>query len=394
MSSNIKIFITLFLSVFVTTMGAGIIAPLLPVYTHELGGTAFEISLIFGAFSLTRSIFVPYFGKLSDQKGMKPFLTSGLFIYFIMSISYAYARDVNTLIFIRLGQGFASAMIFPVAQAYVGMITPLRQEGRIMGIFNMSLYGGLCAGPLIGGIIKDWFSLEYSFFSMGALTLSGFLLCLVFLPPEKQTQQEHKQVTKKTVPYLTLLKNPMIFSLFMFRACFTTCIGITWAFLPLLADMKYGFSSSAIGILVSINVFVSAIFQLPMGYLSDRFNKKIFVTAGGIIGTIAIYYINQASSFVEFAIANAVLGLAGGISFPAIMALGVIEGRRNKAMGSLMGLLSLGHSIGMLTGPLLAGALIDIFSFGIVFNSGAVILCVGTLLFIGNKNAWKIYQAL
>jgi len=63
-------------------------------------------------------------------------------------------------------------------------------------------------------------------------------------------------------------------------------------------------------------------------------------------------------------------------------------------MGSLMGLLSLGHSIGMLTGPLLAGALIDIFSFGIVFNSGAVILCVGTLLFIGNKNAWKIYQAL
>ncbi|MCD6560386.1 MAG: MFS transporter [Deltaproteobacteria bacterium] len=393
MSSNIKIFITLFLSVFVTTMGAGIIAPLLPVYTHELGGTAFEISLIFGAFSLTRSIFVPYFGKLSDQKGMKPFLTAGLFIYFIMSISYVYARDVNTLIFIRLGQGFASAMIFPVAQAYVGMITPLRQEGRIMGIFNMSLYGGLCAGPLIGGIIKDWFSLEYSFFSMGALTLSGFFLCLVFLPPEKHTQQGHKQVTKETVPYLTLLKNPMIFSLFMFRACFTTCIGITWAFLPLLADMKYGFSSSAIGVLVSINVFVSAVFQLPMGYLSDRFNKKIFVTAGGIIGTIAIYYINQASSFAEFAIANAVLGLAGGISFPAIMALGVIEGRRNKAMGSLMGLLSLGHSIGMLTGPLLAGALIDIFSFGIVFNSGAIILCAGTLLFIGNKNAWKIYQA-
>ena len=121
---NLKIFITLFLAVFVTIMGVGIVAPLLPVYAHELGAGAFQIGLIFGAFSLTRTIFVPYFGKLSDIKGKKPLLTLGMFLYFLVSLLYLASSNVHALILIRLGQGFASAMIFPVAQAYVGTITP------------------------------------------------------------------------------------------------------------------------------------------------------------------------------------------------------------------------------------------------------------------------------
>jgi DHA1 family multidrug resistance protein-like MFS transporter len=48
---NKKIFIALFLAVFVPTTGMGLVAPLLPVYAHELGAGSFQIGLIFGAFS-------------------------------------------------------------------------------------------------------------------------------------------------------------------------------------------------------------------------------------------------------------------------------------------------------------------------------------------------------
>ncbi len=387
MPINIKIFTTLFLAIFFTTLGVGLVVPLLPVYAHELGAGAFQVGLVFAAFSLTRSIFVPYFGKLSDKKGKKPFLTTGLFIFFFLSILYTYSKNIETLILLRLGQGFASAMVLPVAQAYIGIITPPQKEGRVMGLFSISLYGGLSIGPLLGGVVKDRFSINASFLSMGALCLLGFVLCLLFLPREGVLQTSNPSGSGKPKSYLAIVKTPAILSLFTFRICFTTCIGIIWTFLPLFANTMLDLSSSAIGFVIMINVFIAGLLQAPMGYIADRFSKKIMVTAGGVLAIISLLCLNYATSFNGLVIANGIFGLAGGISLPAIMALGIIEGRKTKAMGSIMGLLTMAHSLGMLVGPLLAGIIIDFFSMETIFVTGAAILGGGTIVFLRNHKA-------
>ncbi len=384
MPINIKIFTTLFLAIFFTTLGVGLVVPLLPVYAHELGAGAFQVGLVFAAFSLTRSIFVPYFGKLSDKKGKKPFLTTGLFIFFFLSILYTYSKNIETLILLRLGQGFASAMVLPVAQAYIGIITPPQKEGRVMGLFSISLYGGLSIGPLLGGVVKDRFSINASFLSMGALCLLGFVFCLLFLPREGVLQTSNPSGSGKPKSYLAIVKTPAILSLFTFRICFTTCIGIIWTFLPLFANTMLDLSSSAIGFVIMINVFIAGLLQAPMGYIADRFSKKIMVTAGGVLAIISLLCLNYATSFNGLVIANGIFGLAGGISLPAIMALGIIEGRKTKAMGSIMGLLTMAHSLGMLVGPLLAGIIIDFFSMKTIFVTGAAILGAGTIMFLRN----------
>lgn len=387
MPINIKIFTTLFLAIFFTTLGVGLVVPLLPVYAHELGAGAFQVGLVFAAFSLTRSIFVPYFGKLSDKKGKKPFLTTGLFIFFFLSILYTYSKNIETLILLRLGQGFASAMVLPVAQAYIGIMTPPQKEGRVMGLFSISLYGGLSIGPLLGGVVKDWYSINASFLSMGALCLLGFVLCLLFLPQEGVLQKSNPSGSGKPKSYLAIVKTPAIFSLFTFRICFTTCIGIIWTFLPLFANTMLDLSSSAIGFVIMINVFIAGLLQAPMGYIADRFSKKIMVTAGGVLAIISLLCLNYATSFNGLVIANGIFGLAGGISLPAIMALGIIEGRKTRAMGSIMGILTLAHSLGMLVGPLLAGIIIDVFSMETIFITGAAILGAGTIVFLRNHKA-------
>jgi MFS transporter, DHA1 family, multidrug resistance protein len=378
---DIKIFATLFVAIFVTAMGAGFVAPLLPIYAHDLGAGGFQIGMIFGAFSLTRTLFVPYFGKLSDRKGRKPFITTGLFCYFLVSLFYAASKSVEALIILRLGQGFASAMVLPVAQAYVGEMIPPSQEGRLMGLFNISLFGGLSAGPVMGGLLKDWLNIQASFTGMGILTLLGFLLCLIMLPTERRTKSSAARARKKSVDYMDLIKLPSVFSIFVFRTCFTTCIGITWTFLPLLAGTRIGLSSSAIGLVVMINVLISGLLQAPMGYAADRFSKKSLTLFGGFLALGAMLCLDRADSFTQLMVINGILGLAGGISLPAIMAMGVIEGRQSGSMGSIMGLLALGHSIGMLAGPLLGGLLLDFFDFGAIFFSGAIVMALGAIMF-------------
>ncbi len=374
-----KIFFTLFLSVFITTMGAGIIGPLLPIYAHELGASTFQIGLIFAAFSLTRSIFVPYFGRLSDIKGKKPILITGLLLYFFLSILYSLSNGIWHLIILRLTQGFASAMILPVAQAYVGILTPEAYEGRTMGLFNVSLYGGLSAGPIVGGIVKDHSGMKCSFLSMGMLAFTGFLFCLLFLPPREKEPRLSEDKTD-TIPYSLLVKNFTIMVLFLFRVCFTLCIGVMWTFLPLIASTRLGFSSTSIGALLSIHVLVSGIFQTPMGYLADRFSKKKMIVAGGILGIVSIFGLAKASDFWHIAIINALLGLSAGISIPAVMAISVIEGRKAGAMGSVMGLMAQAHSLGMFFGPILAGLLMQFVSMKWTFVISGLILASGTSL--------------
>lgn len=73
-----KIFLTLFFTMFANLTGVGIVVPLLPVYAHQLGAGGFAIGLIFGAFSFSRTVCLPIFGRLSDRKGRKPFIVMAM----------------------------------------------------------------------------------------------------------------------------------------------------------------------------------------------------------------------------------------------------------------------------------------------------------------------------
>jgi predicted MFS family arabinose efflux permease len=273
-------------------------------------------------------------------------------------------------------------MILPVAQAYVGLITPAHKEGRTMGLFNIALYGGLSLGPFLGGVVKDWFSFQASFLSMGGITFVGCLLCLLLPPAQSEPKGRKTSEAGGFAAYTRILTDPSVLSLFLFVTSFMTCVGIIWSFLPLLADTELGLSSSAIGVIVMANVLVACVFQTPMGYLADRFSKKAMVAAGGVLAMAAILYMDRAGSFAGLFAANAILGLAGGICFPTIMALGVIEGRRSGRMGSMMGLLAMAHSLGMLAGPLVGGVVIDLYSFSSIFYLGAGILGLGLAGFL------------
>jgi len=284
------IFATLCISIFITVAGVGIVVPLLPVYAHKLGGTGFSIGLIFGAFSISRTVLLPYFGALSDRKGRKPFIVTGFLLYALISFAFIFADRIDLLIFIRFVQGAASAMMMPVIQAYIGDITPVGKEGRAMGIFSMATFLGLSMGPFLGGLINDQFGLRVTFVCMGVAAFIAYLLNCLLLPATKRETKMSR--TSAGTGLKVLVQDREILLLAQFRISYAAGIGILWGFLPVFADTELGLSSTKIGILVTVGILVSGLLQTPMGYLADRMNKKKLVICGGVFagGALAAFY--------------------------------------------------------------------------------------------------------
>lgn len=351
-------------------LGVGIIAPLLPIYAEGMGATGLWIGLIFSGFSITRAIFMPLFGRLSDVKGRRIFLLSGLFLYSVLSLGYIWAWNTISLFAIRLAHGVAAGMVIPIAQAAVGDIAPKGEEGRWMGYFNASFFMGFGIGPLLGGFLTDIFGMNSAFYAMGILNFIAFLLILFMLPKAKP---------KREPPSSGILKSNISRAVFGFRVAFASGRGIFFTFLPLAASVA-GIGPGRIGLILSLNIILMSLSQGLGGRLADIMDRKLLIILGGLLTALFFLAIPFAGSFIPFLLISALGGIGGALCLPSASALMIEEGR-TYGMGSSMSLFNISMSIGIGMGPILGGVVKDAVNLDSVFYMASFLMLIGVFLF-------------
>jgi DHA1 family multidrug resistance protein-like MFS transporter len=372
-----KVFPILALSIFSSMLGVGIVAPLLPLYAENLGATGIWIGIIFASYSVSRSIFMPLVGWFSDRRGRKLLLCIGLLGYSLISLGYIWADSVSQLTLVRLINGVAAAMVIPIAQAYVGEVSPEGEEGRWMGYFNAAFFTGFGFGPLMGGVLTDHFGMNAAFSTMGGLNMLAFLIAAIFLPEAGL----RKAAANPSPSFREMSASDTIKGVFSFRLAFSMGRGIFAAFMPIFAGTYIGLSPTLIGVLLAFNILSMSLLQIYGGHVADRFSRRALVTIGGLTNLAFLALITVGGNFWQLLGICALGGLGGAISMPAASALTVEEGRK-FGMGSAMAMFALAFSIGMAVGPLLSGVIADMVNINSVFYFGAIMSLVGTSLFI------------
>ncbi len=212
-----RVFISLFAAVAVAMMGVGIISPILPLYAETFTASGVSIGIVFAAFSISRSLLGPLVGRFSDHVGRKRILVAGLAGYALVSLLYVVAMSLWQLGLFRLLQGVASVMVTPIAQAYIGDITPVGREGRYMNLFYSSLFLGMALGPLIGGGLSSLWSYNTAFYSMGGLSIFALLMVARAVPPDRR----HTAVVERAqgiIPLRDVAKNDAVKGICMYVA--------------------------------------------------------------------------------------------------------------------------------------------------------------------------------
>jgi MFS family permease len=356
-------------------LGSGIVVPLLPLYAESLGASGFWLGIIFAAFPISRVLTTPVFGRLSDHKGRKPFISIGLLAYGIISFGFIYTNTVFQLVLMRFLHGLAGAAILPIAQAYVGDISPPGEEGKWMGYANAAFFSGFGFGPLMGGVLSEHLGIDAAFLAMGVLSLLAFTVTIFFLPAI-----DPKRSATYYPSFGEMSRSSMTISLFTFRLTLTIGRTIFFIFLPILAANNLGLRPSLVGIILAVNILLMSLLGIPSGRIADRLSRRFLVVCGCLVSSIFLMAVPQGYTF-GLLLALAVLGSMGSaIAVPAASALVVEEGRK-YGMGSSIALFSMALSIGMVVGPIVGGAITDFAGINSAFYFGAVITLVGAGLF-------------
>ena len=373
---NIKwAFTVLFIALFVSMLGLGVVSPLLSIYANDLGATGIWLGAIFSGFNIARAIIMPIVGRLSDRWGRRRvFLIVGMIFFGFSSLGYVLASTALHLFLGRFLQGLGAGMVLPISTAYIGDITPRGKEGLYTSIISIARTMGWGCGPLLSGFISEGYGLQVPFYIMGGLALVSCLLLFTALPEYPLVRN-----VSSTSSYREILRNKTIRSLVLYRAINAIGTGNLFSFFPLLAD-SLGASPTEIGVLLSSRILIMTLLQGPFGILVDRFDKIKLILLSGGASAVLMLLIPFAHTFIELLVLGVLIGVTWAVIMPAVTALAAEYGRE-IGMASVLSTVNMGFSIGMIIGPITSGAIQDTFDLPSVFHFGGSTAVGGVLIF-------------
>ncbi len=378
---NKKAMFTIFTIILTDLIGFGIIIPLLPTLSVNLGIKGFWLGLLVASYAMAQFISAPILGNLSDRYGRKPILLiskAGTVLAYIM---FAFAGNFWILLLSRLIDGFTGGNI-TAARAYISDITTKENRSRGMAIIGISFGLGLIIGPGLGGI----------FFSIGGTSmlpaLVGAGLCAFSLILTQlfldESHRDGKIISSRKFSianFMEIFKHPVIQQILIVQFIVMMAMSGFQTTLAFFTDKLFNFSPQNNSYLF---VYLGVVSLIVQGYLSSHKSKDIhqYAKMGIIISALGTALIAISPNIWFMAIAIFVLSIGSSlfsVFLPTLLSTVDSKDPEGEIMGAYEGISSLSRVVG----PALIGSLVNYFPRPVYF--ACAILTVGALYYFPKK---------
>ena len=400
--------------VLLSTMDSSMINVALPSIMRSFSASLAVTELVVLAYLSTITIFLVFFGHLSDIWGRGQVYLKGMLIFALASMGCYFSPTLSVLIVSRCLQGVGAAMMMSSGPAIIKMVFPVDQLGRGLGLVGLATSCGLMCGPVISGFLIHYFSWRLIFLVTLPVSLAmcvighiGLLANLQNIPEKSQRDFDWPGfllwglIVVVFVTLVSLIENMTIgryilaavffsalIAIFIWverhvhqpllplelfhQRYFSTAVitsGLSFAVLfvvllliPFYLDYILHLSADRIG-LVMLAVPLTLIVVSPVsGWLYDTIGARILTTMGLAISCLAIVSmqgLTAISSEWSVAARLALLG-SGQAMFLSPNSASVLARVNERYTGVAAGILATARNLGMLLGVGLSGLIFSI----------------------------------
>ncbi|MBD3669468.1 MAG: MFS transporter, partial [Gammaproteobacteria bacterium] len=131
--------------------------PSFPDIARDLSATPVQMQQTMSFYMAGFAIMNLFYGSMADAYGRRVIILTALAGYAMVSVAVALVQDIDTMLWLRVGQGIFAAAGVVVGRAIVRDLFEGPQAQRVMsaGMFWFSLAPALA--PVIGGWLHTWF---------------------------------------------------------------------------------------------------------------------------------------------------------------------------------------------------------------------------------------------
>ena len=311
--------------VFCTAFGVSQLAPILPLYFHDLGVQTPEAmslwsGLATGATYIIVCLAAPFWGRVADKKGRKITLIRSSFGMALCNILIAFQTTPEGVVLIRLVQGLVSGF-YSASITLIASESPIERTGWALGLLASANLAGSLIGPLLGGYIADTVGIRNDFIIVGTLMGLAGVLATIFIHenyvPQPNPEKLSIRKLKEQIPEFNSIVALCVAS-FIYAICIMSLQPVISVYIKGIVPSdteNLAFIAGAVFSAIGIAQLMSS---SPLGKLVDKIGpRKVLVVSLIYVG---ILNIPQAyvSDVYQLAIIRFLQGFGLGGMLPAL----------------------------------------------------------------------------
>ena len=311
--------------VFCTAFGVSQLAPILPLYFHDLGVQTPEAmslwsGLATGATYIIVCLAAPFWGRVADKKGRKITLIRSSFGMALCNILIAFQTTPEGVVLIRLVQGLVSGF-YSASITLIASESPIERTGWALGLLASANLAGSLIGPLLGGYIADTVGIRNDFIIVGALMGLAGVLATTFIHenyvPQPNPEKLSLRKLKEQIPEFNSIVALCVAS-FIYAICIMSLQPVISVYIKGIVPSDTENLAFIAGAVFSAMGIAQLMSSSPLGKLVDKIGpRKVLVISLIYVG---ILNIPQAyvSDVYQLAIIRFLQGFGLGGMLPAL----------------------------------------------------------------------------